>query len=134
MDEDDPVARLTAFVDAMHQWEVTAHEAVWSGQEGVDARLQAALDAVFTEHCTPKRRQHGRRAGRTAARLPDYDVTTQPVLSVERRGRRAQVWTTKTDGLHTRYRYTLVLTGVGWRVDRREMYDGFEERWVPTYL
>ena len=44
------------------------------------------------------------------------------------------MWTTKTDGLHTRYRYTLVLTGVGWRVDRREMYDGFEERWVPTYL
>lgn len=133
MDEDDPVARLTAFVDAMHRWEVAAHDTVWAAQDGAQERLRAALDAVFAEHCTPRRRR-GRRAGLRAVHPPDYDVATQPVLDVARRGRRAQVWTARTDGLHTRYRYTLVLTGVGWRVDRREMYDGLDERWVPDDL
>ena len=135
MDERDPVARLTAFFEAMHGWEVWRAQA-WSSDRdpGVDERARAELDAIYLEHCTPKPRLHGRQASLSFSNPPGYDVATQPVVSVERTGRRAVVRTDKTDGLRSKYRYTLVLSANGWRVDRREFYDSFEEKWARSSL
>jgi hypothetical protein len=116
-----PDGVVRAFIQAMHDWEVSAWQASRARQNDPsaapsEAQVKAGLDAVFAEFCTPKDRPFGR-AG-SYQHPPEYDPERERVVGCTVRERKAEVETEReaVPGGGP-WRYTLHLHNGQWLID-----------------
>jgi NTF2 fold immunity protein len=130
-----PDAVVTAFIEAMHRWEVDA----WAASRGARGTPQAedylvevaaACDSVFTRFCTPRKRPHGRNA--SFSRPPEYNPASERIVEIRVNGDQAEVDTLRDAVLGGAFRYRLRRQGGQWRIDSlKHERDG---AWIAAIL
>jgi hypothetical protein len=110
-----------------------------SGQEHtvrVFRLAEAGREAIFANHCTPKRRASSQWA--PLSDTPAYDPAQESVEEVVvETGRRVLVYTAKVlfgSGPPVRRRYVVLRRGDTWLVDKVEAYDEDKAAWVRWAL
>jgi hypothetical protein len=130
-----PDAVVTAFIDAMHQWEVDAWAASRRARETPQAadhlvEVAGACDQVFARLCAPRERPQGRNA--SFSRPPEYNPASERVVATRITGNQAEVDTLREALLGGAFRYRLRRRGGQWLIDslKREQ-DG---EWIAEVL
>jgi len=120
-DFSDPESVVLCFIASMHDWELMAHALRRSVRDSADPSsyqscVLAAMDAVFKQFCTPKRRTNGRNG--SFQNPPEYDPNHESVRESEIDGRLASVYTYRDSVIGGgRYRYCLKRHGGNWLID-----------------
>lgn len=133
MSHENAVNHLLKFFSEMNAWEAQTWTAQRNGTDG-DEQIGNELNEIFKQYCTSKERKTGRQASLTCSSPPEYDPATQVILSVEEAGKKIIIYTEQLNRLKNKYRYTLTVKDHEYKIDKKEMFDSFEEKWIKTYL
>ncbi len=130
-----PDAIVTAFIEAMHVWEVNAWAASRRARgtpqaEDYQVEVSAACDRVFAQFCTPRKRPYGRNA--SFSKPPEYDPATERIVATRISGNKAEVDTLRQALLGGPFRYVLHRRDGRWLIDSlKSEQDG---QWRPDIL
>lgn len=136
-DRTNPEETLKGFIDSMYKWNSMCQEIdkiphEFHNQRGIIAEK---LNEIFAEYLTVKDRKYGRQAGGPSFSTPsEYNLDTNEILSCKIDGKKAFIEVQETIGFKEKLKYTLHLKGNEWRVDKKEAYDEFDEKWVKRIL
>lgn len=131
-----PQSVVAAFIQAMHEWELSSWEASRRARNTPDPasywpEVAAALGRVFATFCTPRERPQGRQA--SFQKPPEYDSNAEHILDSGITGDRARVDTERKapfgGGL---LRYTLHRRDNQWLIDNVKRKNG--DDWEPAIL
>ncbi len=131
-----PEAVVGAFIAAMNRWELQAWEARRRARgtptpESYWPEVTAALERVFAEFCTARKRKQDR--AESFQKPPEYDPDTERIVASESSDDRAFVDTERQALLGGgRYRYTLHRKNGRWLVDNLQHHS--EGKWVRCIL
>jgi hypothetical protein len=137
LSEADAESVVTAFIRAMHEWELDAWRTERGARQGRDpepwTEIRAGQERVFAAYCTTRDRPYGRQA--SFQHPPEYDPAGEDVSGVEVRGRTAQVETERRAPLGGgRRRYQLQARADRWLIDSvKGLADG-SGRWENRIL
>lgn len=131
---DEAYAVLHQFIGSMHHWEVTYWQAIAEkGRGAVSTDMKRDLDVIFETYCTRKERKTGRQIALHCGHPPEYHVDEKFVAG-DLVKEAVVIETLQHHILANRFRYTMRLHGGEWKVDRKEQYDSFDEKWVKHEL
>ncbi len=124
---------LLHFMEEMNAWEIKYYKLY---SDDTLKYMDAAVDdlrKIYAKWLTIKERKTGRSAGPgpSVGIPPEYDPNTEIVESTEESGKNKLLfYTQQTTGFKTKLRYTLIFTKNEWRIDKKEGYDHYKEKWV----
>src|SRR5690606_3807366 len=121
---------LLNFFSQMYSWELKNINCEYTSKE--ESKLD--LDKVFSELCTIKERKNGRQISLNYRNPPEYDSETQIIRNVIIDGKKAVIETERTVGLGGIYRYHLIEKNGEYRIDKKEMYDSFDKKWIKSII
>ena len=120
----------------MFEWNTFCQELDQTPKEFYKQRenVLERLNKIFNEYLTLKDRKQGRQASLCFSNPPEYNLATNEILSCEENGKKAYIEVQETVGFKERLRYTLQLKTDGWRIDKKEAYNEFEDKWQRRTL
>ena len=131
---DEAYAVLRHFIGSMHHWEVTYWQAIAEkGRGTVSTDMKRDLDVIFETYCTHKKRETGRQVALHCGHPPEYRVDEEFVAGTWAKNA-VVIETLQHHILASRFGSTMRLHGSEWKVDRKEQYDSFDEKWVNHEL
>jgi hypothetical protein len=117
----------------MYEWNVLCIELENDDSQDEKQKYQSIkgkLDEIFLEYLTIRKRSTGRQAGYDFSTAhPEYNPETNEILSSVVEGNKAYIEVQETVGFKRKLRYTLHKKKDGWRIDKREHFDEFENKW-----
>lgn len=92
------------------------------------------LSAIFDKYCTKKDRKYGRQVGLACREPPEYSPDEEILNTEELKGNKIVIYTQQKTGVENQCRYTLHYKNKEWLIDRKEVYDEFEKKWLKKIL
>ncbi|WP_241606263.1 NTF2 fold immunity protein [Rosenbergiella epipactidis] len=131
---DESKSILLNFFSAMNKWEKDNYIQMREG--GVEEQKKALdeINAIFLKFCTIRDRKVGRQASLHCGEPPEYDVDNQPIVNIESKGKKNIIYTEQMNRLKNKYRYTLNYKNDEWRIDKKERFSPFEDKWIKDSL
>lgn len=130
MSEEKAKQALVIFFNAMHIWEMKNINKEFNDSD----ESRAYLNKIFSDHCTKKERKTGRQVSLNFRNPPEYDPANQCIKFAHSENKKIIIETERTVGLKGKYRYHMIEKENTFKVDRKEMYDSFEKKWVNSTI
>lgn len=125
---------LNAFIRDMNKWEVFYYRKIREeGIISVREIMKKELDEIFLKYCTFKDRKQGRQVSLNCSEPPGYSPDDD-ILSMELFKNKAIFIIQQSEGFKEKYRYTLNFKNKEWRVDKKERFSSYENKWLKDYL
>jgi len=131
----EPLVILRKFINEMYQWytmcqELEKNSEFYEQREKVSERL----NAIFSAYLTIRDRKYGRQVSLSFGNPPEYNLATNEILSCTIDNKKAFIEVQETVGFKNKLKYTLCLKKDGWRIDKKEIYDEFDDKWEKGIL
>ncbi len=129
---------LADFMQEMHDWEIKTYEMYRpesGGPEKNSVVAKVMLKEIYDKYLTDRERKTGRLVGPSAEIPPEYDPSTEEVLSSESPSEGKVVISTRwthpeiSDFSEDR-RYTLLRKAGEWRLDKKEIFSVHKGKWI----
>jgi len=124
---------LLNFIKEMNDWELKYYKLY---SEDMSKYTNMALDdltKIYSKWITQRERKYGRLSGAPSVGTPpEYDPITESIESIENIGKNKIIINTisKQIGDYTiNYRYTLKCSNDEWRIDKKERYSSYKNKW-----
>jgi hypothetical protein len=95
------------------------------------------IDAIYAKYLTHKERKLGRQVS-LSTRFPSTFCPNDDIIGCELSGDNKkiniEVQQKFKTGVERKFRYKLILKNNEWRVDRREMFDSYANKWIKDNL
>ena len=125
---------LLSFFFAMNKWEKDNFIRMREGGVEEQIKAQYEIDVIFSKFCTIRDRKIGRQASLRCGEPPEYDLENQPIVNIESKGKKNIIYTEQMNRLKNKYRYTLHYKNDEWRIDKKERFSPFEDKWIKDSL
>ena len=129
--------RLKNFIIEMNQCEkLYGKEFVRNNKtitDDMDKNMRRDLADIFNRHCTKKERKYGRINNITISIPPTYGIN-EKIIKKEIEKNKITLYTIGDKPLNCEYRYTLRKKAGSWLIDRKEMYDDYDQKWINDIL
>lgn len=125
---------LKKFIIQMNQWELKYYELFRN--EGISVHEDAAkkeLDDIYDLFCTRKERKQGRQVSLSCGEPPEYSPD-EKVLSSELNKNKCVFITQQYTEAKDKFRYTLQFKEDEWRIDKKERFSFYEDKWIKYNL
>lgn len=131
---EDAQATLNNFIHAMSGWELFYyHEVREKGMTSIREQMKKDLDEIFSNFCTLKERKQGRQVSLNCSDPPTYSPDEE-ILHNELLRNKAIFVTQQHTGFEEKYRYTLNFKSNEWRIDKKERFSSYENKWLKDNL
>ena len=128
---------LKNFIIEMNQLEKDIGEKFIKNNElmtdSIKDNMREKLIAIFNRYCTQKDRKHGSINNLSISIPPTYGIN-EKVIKKEIEKNKITLYTIGDDPLNCEYRYTLRKKAGSWLIDRKEMYDDYDQKWINDIL
>ena len=95
------------------------------------------IDAIYAKYVTVKERKQGKQIS-LSTRFPSTfspnDEIIRYELSTDNKKLTIEVHQGFDSGVERQFRYGLILKNNEWRVDKREMFDAYDNKWIKDSL
>jgi len=126
---------LKGFIDLMYQWNTFCQELDKKGEFYKQREIVLEqLNRIFDEYLTIKERKWGRQASLSFSTPPEYNLATNEILTCTVDGNKAYIEVQETVGFKNKIKYTIHQKQDGWRIDKKETYDEFDDKWRKGIL
>ena len=126
---------LRAFMSEMKQWELHYYPLVSKDMLRHAADAGRDLRPIYERYVTPRDRKTGQLAiGPVVGSPPVFDPDQESVDRVDITARKALVWTQQHAGFRRACRYTLLLRGARWLIDKKETFQASKSKWENVVL
>ena len=117
---------LRSFFTEEMEWERLCDKELLSEQE-----RNQIISNIFDKYITLKERKYGDPAIRSYGNdgLYNYDPEKEIIESIEIRGSKAIVTTTREETFRETFQYALRKTDKGWLIDSKKIYSTWEKKW-----
>ena len=117
---------LRSFFTEEMEWERLCDKELLSEQE-----RNQIISNIFDKYITLKERKYGNPAIRSYGNdgIYNYDPEKEIIESIEIRGSKAIVTTTREETFRETFRYALRKTDKGWLIDSKKIYSTWEKKW-----
>lgn len=131
-----PTDILKGFITSMFKWNVACQEIDKVAGKFYQQReyVLKQLNEIYSEYLTVKERKNGRQASLSFSNPPEYNLSTNEILSCTEDGKKAYIEVQETVGFKEHLKYTLHKKNDGWRIDKREAYNEFDDKWEKRIL
>jgi altronate dehydratase len=122
---------------SMYKWNLLCIELEESEEDykATREKMLTELNKIFQEYLTIRERKYGRQAGLGYSIDPvEYNPETNKVLSCVIEKSKAFIEVKETVGFENKLKYTLHKKTDGWRIDKREFFDEFKNKWIAMSL
>lgn len=132
------VVVLNDFLLAMNKWENYWYN-LKIANPTVDYRTEQKkeIDIIYEKYVTTKERKQGRQVS-LSARYPSTFTPSYELISYELSSNNKKIAIKihhKFDtGIEGKYRYNLIFKNNEWRIDRREIFDYYDNKWIKDNL
>lgn len=132
----NPTDILKSFIDSMFKWNVKCQELDKTPGEFYKhrERVLSDLNEIFSCYLTLKERKQGRQASLSFSNPPEYNLATNKIVSCKEDPKKAYIEVQETVGFKELLRYTLLKKNDGWRIDKKEAYNKFDNKWEKRIL
>ncbi|CNC61927.1 NTF2 fold immunity protein [Yersinia similis] len=125
---------LKYFISAMNEWELSSYPLlIDDSSEQIKTIVRNRLDDIFSRYCTLKDRKQGRQVSLSCSEPPGYSMD-EDFINIELIKNKAIIYTKQNTGFKNKYRYTLQFNNNEWRIDKKERFSPFEEKWIKDNL
>ena len=128
MEEDKQMIEqvLRSFFTEEMEWERLCDKELLSEQE-----RNQIISNIFDKYITLKERKYGDPAIRSYGNdgIYNYDPEKEIIESIEIRGSKAIVTTTREETFRETFQYALRKTDKGWLIDSKKIYSTWEKKW-----
>ncbi|QQA76659.1 NTF2 fold immunity protein [Pectobacterium parmentieri] len=127
-------AVLKEFIIQMNRWELKYYPLFRN--EGMTVHKDTAkkyLDDIYDLFCTKKERKQGRPVSLSCGEPPEYSPDEE-ILSSELNKNKAVFVTQQYTEAKSKFRYTLNIKEGEWRIDKKERFSSFEDKWIKYNL
>jgi hypothetical protein len=130
----NPEETLKSFISSMYNWNTICIELDKIPGEFHKQRdkLLEKLNQVFCEYITKKDRKYAQQLSYSDP--PEYNLATNEILSCLIDGKKAFIEVQETVGFKEKIKYTLHQKNDGWRIDKKEAYNEFDNKWEKRIL
>lgn len=117
---------LRSFFTEEMEWERLCDKELLSEQE-----RNQIISNIFDKYITLKERKYGDPAIRSYGNdgIYNYDPEKEIIESIEIRGSKAIVTTTREETFRETFQYALRKTDKGWLIDSKKIYSTWEKKW-----
>ena len=117
---------LRSFFTEEMEWERLCDKELLSEQE-----RNQIISNIFDKYITLKERKYGDPAIRSYVNdgIYNYDPEKEIIESIEIRGSKAIVTTTREETFRETFQYALRKTDKGWLIDSKKIYSTWEKKW-----
>lgn len=125
---------LKEFIIQMNKWELKYYPLFRN--EGMTVHKDAArkyLDDIYENSLTKKERKQGRQISLSCGEPPEYSPDEE-ILSREVNKNKAIFVTQQYTEAKSKFRYTLNIKDGEWRIDKKERFSSFEDKWTKYNL
>lgn len=129
---------LKEFLTAMNKWET-----YWYGlkienpEVDYKSEQKEEIDAIYAKYVTVKERKQGKQISLStrfpSTFSPDDEIISYE-LSADNKKVTIEVHQEFDSGVERQFRYGLILKNKEWRVDKREMFDFYDNKWIKDSL
>lgn len=133
MNEELVKSFFTSFMNAMKKWEIAFN----LGEIKSEKELKENLLEIFSVYCTKKERKNARPNVLHSEDPPEYDIDhniIEKVEKVEKEKNKFILYTQQTNKFHHQYRYIILLKDNALKIDKKERWSAFEQKWVKCNL
>jgi len=123
---------LLDFMKEMNVWEVKYKKLYKEDDMKYMIPAREELRAIYSKRLTNKERKTGRLAGPNVGWPPEYDTATETIDTVEKISSDKIIIYTNSKQIqdfNERFRYTLKRVKNEWRIDKKETFSDFKEKW-----
>jgi hypothetical protein len=121
---------LKEFIIAMNHWEIRCYPKLKSdSSEEAYLQMTKDLNFIFDKFCTKKERKYGRQAALSCGNPPEYSPDEEILKIEELKGNKVVIYTQQQNRTKSQFRYTLHYKKHEWRIDKKEVYDKFDNNW-----
>jgi NTF2 fold immunity protein len=139
---ESPESHLRKFMSAMSSWEtelIDLHRSsggTYLNSASNEDATRNALIRIYETFLTKKKRKTGRVAALDFGTPLAFNLELEKLVqtTLDEAGKKAVIETVYTTYAALKRRYTLVLTKDGWRIDRREDFSTYKDKWVSVTL
>ncbi|AFI88288.1 hypothetical protein EXT68_22615 [Pectobacterium parmentieri] len=127
-------AVLKEFIIQMNRWELKYYPLFRN--EGMTVHKDTAkkyLDDIYDLFCTKKERKQGRQVSLSCGEPPEYSPDEE-ILSSELNKNKAIFVTQQYTEAKNKFRYTINIKEGEWRIDKKERFSSFEDKWIKYNL
>lgn len=124
---------LIAFISDMNAWEIKYYPLFCESIIKYENIATKELLEIYNKYLTQKDRKYGREHNLACRIPPEYDTDTESIESTEEIGKNKYVIYTLSTQMKeyvVKYRYTLKFIKQEWRIDKKEIFDIFKDKWV----
>jgi hypothetical protein len=132
------IRTLKDFLGVMNKWEIYWYN-LKNENPNVDYKSEQKkeIDAIYAKYLTHKERKLGRQVS-LSTRFPSTFCPNDDIigceLSADNKKISIEVQQKFKTGVERKFRYKLILKNNEWRVDRREMFDSYANKWIKDNL
>jgi hypothetical protein len=143
VDRDKASAALLKFMSEMKAWEnkfATLYKRENGGPEAHTSQAKIELEQIYDKYVTKRDRKYGRMASGSAGWPPEFDPDAEEIVATEPINTLKVVvetlWThpTAVPGSTAKHRFTMLHQHGEWRLDRKETYSAYQQKWVKRVL
>ena len=132
--EKEPLEVLKEFINEMYQWNMMCQEIDKIPKEYYNQRnmILEKLNGIFLNYLTVKDRKYAQQL--SYSNPPEYNLATNEILTCNVENKKAYIEIQETVGFKNKIKYTLHLKNDGWRIDKKEWWDEFDNKWKKGIL
>ncbi|MCX8747724.1 MULTISPECIES: NTF2 fold immunity protein [Snodgrassella] len=136
---EEAVSILKNFILAMNKWEGYCEpltELIENGEdeEPLQNKMRSELNDIFNQYCTDKKRKYGRQVSLDCGYPPEYSPDEEILKIEELSKNKLLILTKQHTEFKNQFRYTLVYKNKEWRIDKKEVFDKFDNKWEKYAL
>lgn len=118
------------FMNAMKEWEIAFN----LGEIKSEKELKEDLLEIFSVYCTQKDRKNARPNVLHSEEPPEYDIDYNIIEKVEKEKNKFILYTQQTNKFCHQYRYIILLKDNTLKIDKKERWSAFEQKWIKYNL
>ena len=132
--EKEPLEVLKEFINEMYQWNMMCQEIDKIPKEYYNQKnmILEKLNGIFLNYLTVKDRKYTQQL--SYSNPPEYNLATNEILTCNVENKKAYIEIQETVGFKNKIKYTLHLKNDGWRIDKKEWWDEFDNKWKKGIL
>ena len=130
----EPLEVLKEFINEMYQWNMMCQEIDKIPKEYYNQKnmILEKLNGIFLNYLTVKDRKYTQQL--SYSNPPEYNLATNEILTCNVENKKAYIEIQETVGFKNKIKYTLHLKNDGWRIDKKEWWDEFDNKWKKGIL